>query len=421
MNTESNSPTAPRSGLRNWYLRVTGLSRDARLYLLGGALMGIGNGALWVHLNLWYKAIGLGEQTIGSLLSVAAVGATATAVPAAVWVDRVAPGKVLAISATGFSLSLAAPILWPNTTFLFAVSLVSGALFTVHWVAAAPFFMRTAAPEDRADLFGLAHAIETVATLVAAVAVGAVARAGHDWLGSERRGLELGLVAAAIVAAASAPVFAAIRCPPAPGPRKTWRDQLAARDWRLLGKLVFPAALIGIGAGFIIPFMNLYFRNRFGQDPQQIGTLFAAGQVFTTLGFLLGPAMARRMGAVAAIVTTELASIPFFLTLAFAQSLPLAVGAFWLRGALMQMNQPISSAFAMEQVPDDQQAVTNSVRHLVWNLAWMFSTQVGGWWIERDGFTPPILAAVVLYLCASTSFAWFFAGKAKAPQVAAVA
>lgn len=419
MSTISHSPTAQRSGLRAWFSRLAGLSRDARLYLLGGALMGIGNGALWVHLNLWYKAIGLGEQTIGSLLSVAAVGATATAVPAAVWVDRVAPGKVLAISAAGFSLSLAAPILWPNLNFLFAVALVSGALFTVHWVAAAPFFMRTAAPEDRADLFGLAHAIETVATLVAAVAVGAVAKAGHDWLGSERRGLELGLVAAAVVAALSTPVFAAIRCPPAPGEPKTWRDQLAARDWRLLGKLVFPAALIGIGAGFIIPFMNLYFRNRFGQDPQQIGALFAVGQVFTTIGFLLGPAMARRMGPVAAIVTTELASIPFFLTLAFAPGLPLAVVAFWLRGALMQMNQPISSAFAMEQVPDDQQAVTNSVRHLVWNLAWMVSTQVGGWWIERSGFTPPILAAVVLYLCASTSFAWFFAGKARAPQVAA--
>ncbi|MBM4343678.1 MAG: MFS transporter [Deltaproteobacteria bacterium] len=413
MSTASHPPAAVRSGLRAWYSRLAGLSRDARLYLFGGALMGIGNGALWVHLNLWYKAIGLGEQTIGSLLSVAAVGATATAVPAAVWIDRVAPGKVLAVSALGFALSLAAPILWPQPTFLFLVALASGALFTVHWVAAAPFFMRTAAPEDRADLFGLAHAIETAATLVAAVAVGAIAAFGHQWLGTERRGLELGLVGAAAVAALSTPVFLAIRCPAASGTRKTWRDQLAARDWRLLGKLVFPAALIGIGAGFIIPFMNLYFRNRFGLDPQHIGAVFAAGQVFTTLGFLLGPAMARRIGPVAAIVTTELASIPFFLTLAFAQSLPLAVAAFWLRGALMQMNQPISSAFAMEQVPDDQQAVTNSVRHLAWNLAWMASTQVGGWWIERDGFAPPILAAVVLYLCASMSFAWFFAGRGR--------
>ena len=102
-----------------------------------------------------------------------------------------------------------------------------------------------------------------------------------------------------------------------------------------------------------------------------------------------------------------------FLTLAYAQDLRLAVAAFWIRGALMQMNQPISTAFAMEQVPADQQAVTNSARQLAWNLAWTASTQLGGVWIARSGFEPPILAAVVLYVMASASFAWFFGRKVK--------
>lgn len=407
----ANPTTASRgaSALLSWFRRVRGLSRDAKLYLLGGGLMGIGNGAQWVHLNLWYKSIGFDEATIGSLLSTASVGATAVAIPAAVLADRMRPRTLLSLSAGGFAVCMAAALLFPKLWFLYGVSLLIGALFTVHWVAAAPFFMRTARPEDRADLFGLAHAIETVATLVAASGVGALATWGHSWLGTERRGLELGLGVAVLVTMVSAPVFALIQCPAHAGPAKNWRDQLMARDWRLLGKLVFPAALVGLGAGLIIPFLNLYFRDRFGQTPQQIGTLFAIGQVFTTVGFLLGPAMARRIGAVAAIVTTELASIPFFLTLAFARSLPLAVGAFWMRGALMQMNQPISSTFAMEQVPEDQQAVTNSVRHLVWNVAWTASTQMGGVWIAASGFSPPILAAVGFYVAASSSFAFFFA------------
>ncbi|MSQ81339.1 MAG: MFS transporter [Myxococcales bacterium] len=415
--SQNPSQNVALTGFRGWLRRVAGLSRDAKLYLLGGALMGIGNGASWVHLNLWYKSLGLGEQTIGSLLSTAAIGATAIAIPSAVWIDRLPVGRVLAISAGGFATCLALPLLWPQLGFLFAVSLALGALFTVHWVAAAPFFMRTAAPEDRADLFGLAHAIETLATLVAALAVGAIAKAGHAWLGSERQGLELGLGAAALVTLGSVPVFAAIRCPASTEPIKPWRDQLKARDWTLLAKIVIPAGLVGLGAGLIIPFMNLYFRDRFALDPGQIGTVFAAGQAFTTVGFLLGPAMARRFGSVAAIVTTELASIPFFLTLAFAHSLPMAVAAFWLRGALMQMNQPITSAFSMELVPQDQQAVTNSVRHLTWNLAWTLSTQVGGWWIEKSGFVPPILAAVAFYVCASSTFALFFARRSQAVAV----
>ena len=399
--------------MQAWWHRTRDLSRDAKLYLLGAGLMGLGNGAAWVHLNLWYKTLGLQEGTIGSLMSVMAIGATAVAIPAAVVVDKWPVGKLLACSAAGFAVALGLPFVFPHMAVLFACAVAAGMLFTVHWVAAAPFFMRTAKPEDRADLFGLVHAMETIATLIAALGVGAIARWGQSWLGTERLGLELGFAVVIVLTLTSAPVFALIACPPVAAEGKPWRDQFRARDWSLLLKLVVPATLVGLGAGLIIPFMNLYFRNRFALDPQQIGSVFAAGQVFTTVGFLLGPALARRFGSVAAIVTTELASIPFFLTLAFANSLPVAIGAFWMRGALMQMNQPISTAFAMEQVPADQQAVTNSVRHVAWNLAWTVSTQIGGLWIAASGFTPPILAAVALYVVASSSFAWFF-GKRRA-------
>lgn len=410
---------SPLSGtaaaLRGWLHRIAGFSADAKRYLLACGLLGLGNGAAWVHLNLWYKSLGLHEDRIGSLLAMSAVGGTLVALPAAVWVDRLAPGRVLSLSAGGFALCLAAPLLWPALPVLMASALLTGMLFTVHWVAAAPFFMRTARPEDRQDLFGLAHAIETVATLIAAVGVGAVASWGHARWGTERAGLEAGIGLAAAATLASVPLFGRIALAPLPGgEQRGWRDQLRARDWPLLAKLTLPAALVGLGAGLIIPFLNLYFRERFHLDPSRIGGLFAVGQVFTTLGFLLGPAMARRLGSVRAIVATELLSIPFFLTLAFAEDLRLAVVAFWLRGALMQMNQPISSAFAMEQVPQDQQSVTNSVRQLAWNLAWTASTQVGGLWIARSGFAPPIFAAVALYVAASTSFAWFFARSPRA-------
>ena len=404
----------PIASTRAWFVRLRRFSRDARLYLAGAGLMGLGHGAAWVHLNLWYRSVGLDERAIGSLLAIASVGAVAVAIPAGVWVDRVPAGRVLALAAAGFAVTLVAPLFMPVMPVMAVAALLQGGFFMVHWIAAAPFFMRTALPEDRPDLFGLAHAVETVATLLAALGVGVLASWGHGWLGSERRGLELGLVVAAMLALLAVPVLAAIRIRPQPGPSRDWRAQLQARDWRLLAKLVIPASLVGCGAGFVIPFMNLYFRNRFGQDPASIGAIFASGQVITTFAFLIGPALARRIGAVRAIVLTELASIPFFLLLAFATTLPVAVVAFWLRGALMQMNQPIASAFTLEQVPPDQQAVTNSVRHVGWNVAWAVSTQVGGAWIARDGFAPPMLATACLYVTASALFWWFF-GRRPAP------
>ncbi len=76
----------------------------------------------------------------------------------------------------------------------------------------------------------------------------------------------------------------------------------------------------------------------------------------------------------------------------------------------MNMNAPVSAAFSMEIVPPDQQASTNSMRMLAWNLSWMVTTPVGGWLIERHGFAPNMIGTMGLYLAASTLFWTFFRG-----------
>jgi MFS family permease len=406
-----------RTALSAWLDRQRRLPPDARRYLWGAALMGLGYGATWVHLNLFYKAAGLDEHGIGTLLAVTSIGGTLVALPAAALVERRPTGRVLSLAALGFTLALLAQVLVPDlpapglhVPLWTLASLAFGVLFTVHHVAAAPFFMRVAPEDMRADLFGLAQAVETAATLFAALLVGWLAKGFGAWTGSELRGLQVGLAVAALTTLPAFFVLRRIESVPAPGPNRGWLAPLKIEDKGLLFRLVFPGAIVGLGAGLTIPFLNLYFRDRFGLDPADIGVVFAVGQVLTTFAFLSGPIVARRLGTVAAIVGTELLSIPFFLTLAFSNTLPLALLAFWMRSALMQMNQPISSAFALELVPERQMAAVNSVRHVAWNVSWAVSTQVGGLWIAPAGHTPPMLATVVLYVVASTSFWAFFGG-----------
>ncbi|MCK6574278.1 MFS transporter [Myxococcota bacterium] len=421
-------PQTPRPGLptalRAWLDRRRRLPRDARLYLIGAALMGLGHGATWVHLNLFYKAAGLDEHAIGTLLAVTSIGGTVVALPAAALVERWPTGRVLAVAALGFTVSLLAQIIVPDLPapglhlpLWTLASVAFGVLFAVHHVAAAPFFMRVAPPDLRPDLFGLAQAVETAATLFAALLVGWLARGVGDAVGSEMRGLQVGLAVAALTTLPAYFVLRRIESAPAPpaqapGTRRGWFAPLRVSDKGLVARLMLPTTLVGLGAGLIIPFLNLYFRDRFHLDPGEIGTVFAVGQVLTTFAFLAGPALARRVGTVAAIVGTELLSIPFFLVLAFSTTLPFALVAFWMRSALMQMNQPISSAFALELVPEREQAAVNSVRHVAWNLSWAVSTQLGGLWIAASGHTPPMLATVCLYVLASLTF-WGFFGRGR--------
>jgi predicted MFS family arabinose efflux permease len=403
---------APGRGARRrlgaYFGRLGGLPRNARLYLAGTFLMGLGQGAQWVHLNLYFRALGLHEAEIGRILSMGAFGAVLIAIPAALWIDRFSAQQVFGVASIGFGLLFGTQLLVHQPALLAAAALGTGMLFTIHWVAAAPFFMRCAGDQDRIYLFGFANATETMATVVAAAAGGAAIRFLTGRLDSELLGLRYTLLGVAAVSLLASLFFLRIRDAVPAGERPSLRQYLVAKDRRLLGQLTLPGLLIGLGAGLIIPFLNLYFRDRFGQDPREIGGFFAASQFLTMLGFLAGAPLARRIGSVSTVVLTELLSIPFFFILAYSYNLPLAVFAFWVRGALMNMNGPVSNNFAMEMVPADQRTVTNSVRMLAWNISWMVSTQAGGWVIQRYGYTPPMLATIALYALSAVLFAAFF-------------
>jgi len=97
------------------------------------------------------------------------------------------------------------------------------------------------------------------------------------------------------------------------------------------------------------------------------------------------------------VVATQLASVPFMVVLALSGSLPVVAAAFFLRSALMNMNQPLTSHFAMEMVPERDHAITNSLLSVAWFLSWTISADIGGALIERKGYTEPLLIAAALY------------------------
>lgn len=74
----------------------------------------------------------------------------------------------------------------------------------------------------------------------------------------------------------------------------------------------------------------------------------------------------------------------------------------------MNMNQPLSSHFAMEVVPKRDHAITNSLLSLSWYLAWTVSADVGGAMIERVGYEEPLMIAAGLYVAASALYWYFF-------------
>jgi MFS family permease len=190
--------------------------------------------------------------------------------------------------------------------------------------------------------------------------------------------------------------------------KKGWDKKLLTQRGTLLFRLCFPFFIVGMGAGFVIPFLNLYFRYRFLLPAGTIGVYFALLQFFMLAGILTGPVLSKKFGMIKTIVSTQLSSIPFMLILAFSYNLPLAVVAFLFRGALMNMGQPIATNFAMEKVREREQALTNALLMLSWTGSWAVTANLGGRLIKAYSFTPPLLITVGLYVISSVLYYFFF-------------
>lgn len=394
---------------------VLGSGRNARLYLCGLFLCGLGQSIFALLLNLYLRELGLNNAGIGQILSKVSLGAAVAALPIAFLFRRLTARRILVAAGalTALTYLLQGTLVAPELLLLAAF--LSGMVVTTFRLSIAPVVMREVPAALRPYLFSASFTVLFLAAIVGSLVGGIMPHFFHAAAGSERLALRWSLwTACGLTLLSSIPFFRMRAAPraPAEGAPSPWDQirELADVDWGLQLKLALPAMLIGLGAGLIIPFLNLYFRDRFGLEPAAIGVLFAFMQGSMVLGNLFGPAVSRRLGLVRGVVATQLASVPFMVALALSGSFPIVVASFLLRGCLMNMNQPLTTHFAMEVVPEKEHAITNSLLSLSWFVAWSISADIGGALIQRRGYTEPLLLAAALYVLASILYAVFFHG-----------
>jgi MFS family permease len=170
---------------------------------------------------------------------------------------------------------------------------------------------------------------------------------------------------------------------------------------RLTVKLATPNFLIGMGAAILIPYMNVFFKDRFAISDSLLGLLFSLSSLFIGISTLVGPRLTARLGGkIRTVAFTQLASVVFMLIIGFVPSLWIAGFAFLMRAALMNMAAPLYSAFCMEQTPESQQGLASSILNIAWQIGWAIGPYISGVVQEQYGFTPLFVTTTFLYLLA---------------------
>lgn len=176
-------------------------------------------------------------------------------------------------------------------------------------------------------------------------------------------------------------------------------------SWDRLARLVVPEALVSFGAGLIMPFVPLFLNVHLGANVAQIGFIQAATSVVMAVATLSTPFLARRLGLVGTIVTTQIASLPFLLVVPLATALPVVAGAMWMRAALMNMSWPIYNQFAVEGIPAADKPLVLGWMSAAWSAAWLAGSVVGGR-LAESSYTVGYFITAVLYALAAV-MSWF--------------
>lgn len=394
---------------RTYLARLRLFSRNVRLFLVGLFLAGFGFTFWQLLFNLYLQEAGYSKAFIGDALGLGNLAIAAAALPAGLIAGRLRVKPLLIVSQTLSFASLAAAILMPSSFGLIAFMALGFALITFARVVSGPFIMRNTTPVERPYVFSALFII-MLASGVGGNALGGACKdllmgAGVPALAAYRETILIGVG----VSFLGLPPFFLLKAASGEGEAASVLRLSEFRQWNwpLFGRALLPEALLSIGAGLIVQFMNLYFKDVFHSSDRDIGLYMSLQATTMVFGVLLSPMLAERFGKVRTIVTTQLLSLPFMLLLGFTDLLSLALAAFLVRSVLMNMSAPLANTLYMEVCRKEEQTIMNALFALVWSLSWAISSYIYGNLIGGD-YTLSFVIAVALYAASSFFYFTFF-------------
>ncbi len=395
--------------------QLRSFNRPARLFLLATLVDGIVFSAWSLFFNFYILERGFDRTFLGLVTAAGSLSALLLGIPLGRLSDRIGRKRAMLLGVAIFIIASGLEVTVLQPGMILAMAFLGGAGNSLYYTSQAPFMMKASDEHNRALLFSLNFGLVTLSGAVGDLFAGQLPALFAGLLGTSAHSAaayQAVLLASVLLGSLTLVPLALLQEPAAALPQQTIHTPTRPLGSILIHattlKLTIPNLFIGLGAAILIPYMNVFFSDRFGITNQALGLLFSLSALLTGIGSLAGPYLAGILGSkIRAVVLTQGLSLVFLLLIGFSPILWIAGLAFLLRGALMNMSVPLFDAFAMEQITENEQATVNSFRNLAWQLGWVIGPFISGVVQQAYGFPPLFLATAALYLFA-TSLIWFF-------------
>ncbi|WP_433744232.1 MFS transporter [Falsibacillus pallidus] len=407
--------------LNKWNASWMSFNKNIRMAILANIFGQVGLGIFMVIYNFYIRELGFADNMNGKIISMTSLATAIILIPAGILSDRIGRKKIILWGsfAAGILLifrSTATSEFWLTMTAFFG-----GAAMAFIQVSTIPLLSENSTPSKRIQLFSMHFALTTAANVIGSIAGGIMTDGLGNFL-TELTSIRITLIAGSVIFLAGVlPIFKITEHKTQPLIKAENRQVKGTsispliKNLKVIILFAFAQLLIGVGAGLVIPYLNLYFSDRFHASNSSIGIIISLGQAATALAMFIGPLVVKKVGEVKAVVILQMASLPFLLLTAYTHSLGLAAAGFLFRQALMNAGNPIQMSLMMGKVEDSAKGLANSINQMVFNLGWAlmgpvsmgFVSQHGSYW----GYAYVFTITAGLYLIGSTYFYLMFRTK----------
>lgn len=415
--------------MRSYWQRIVECGRDIHLFLVYALTSYLGIGVFALMFNLYLVQLGYDEGFIGAFNAVYTLTMGITCLGIGFLINRFGNWTCMVVGTIEFTAAMLAMCFATDGWLLLTLVAFNGVGSAFILTNQMPFVIEWTPKPHTATIAALSSALNSASvmlgSLIGGVLPGVIALAGsadaesviaYRWtlvLGAALTGLSL-LPMLAMGAVRREKHHHDFRVAHAQLPNHRVRRQ-ARRD---IIALTLLGLFLAFGVGAIEPFYNVLLEEM-GTPTSTIGLIFALSGLVTTGVSLAGPALARKIGLVAAQVWVRLYHVPIHLALIVFPTPAVVSLAYATRRISGSMAWPLESAHVGGLLPPAARAHAFGMRSASWNIGFAIAAFISGQTIARTGsYTPAYISVGIFCVLSAVVYVVAYGGRLQSDEPA---
>lgn len=364
------------------------VSRDGKLILGARVVRTFSYGFLSVILAIYLNLLGFSSILIGVVLTATLVNSVIFNLISSVYADKIGRRKFLILYAILMVVSSVIFFLTDNYAALIAAALIGTINVTGSEVGAFLSLEQAILPQTindekkRTSIFSIYNMVGTFAMS------GGVLLSGLPNILSQQLGLghipAIKLLFLAYAACALGALVIYLVLSPKIEIKSKNKDassfrSITPQSQSVIKKMSSLFAIDSFAGGFVIQsIVSFWFYTKFGADLSTLSYIFTIAGILTAVSYLLASKIASKIGLVNTMIYTHIPSNILLILIAFAPSFPIAIGLYFARMSISQMDVPTRQSYLMAVVNENERVAAAGITNTSRNIAQSVGPSLAG-------------------------------------------